>query len=447
MCVRRRVLAGLACGAAGALAPRAPAAAGRRYGARWIEPYDFPLEDPFAATVVGTPPALEAERPELRLGVNAWRERAGVLVDRPIPDVFWYDRRGLGYGVAHQPGAAPLVVLIAGTGGAFNSRTTQILARGLLAGGCHVLGISSPTFGNFQTTASSTGVPGRLAEDARDLERAIAAILPAVERRIRITGLHLAGYSLGAAHAAHLARRDAGHRRFGFERVLLLNPPKSLFSSLRIVDGLFEKHLAGPGRGRAFVDRAFDAFAELQRQAGGALDTSREFLYAAYRALQPGRETLEALVGLVFRLMATNLAFVADVLTGSGYLVAPDAPLTPTSSLTNVFVAGNRLSFEQFLDDLFVPYFRMREPDFGRERAIAEQDLAAIEPFLREDRRIGLVTSADDIILAPGELAWFESVFGRRAVIFPRGGHCGNYGERRFVEELGAFFRSGWAGR
>ncbi|MCS6781330.1 MAG: alpha/beta fold hydrolase, partial [Geminicoccaceae bacterium] len=334
-----------------------------------------------------------------------------------------------------------------GTGGAFNSRTTRTLARGLLAGGYHVLGISSPSFGNFQTTASSTGVPGRLAEDARDLERAIAAILPPVEQRIRITGLQLAGYSLGAAHAAHLALRDARHRRFGFERVLLLNPPKSLFSSLRIVDALFEKHLAGPGRGRAFVDRAFDAFAELQREAGGVLDTSREFLYAAYRALQPERETLEALVGLVFRVMATNLAFVADVLTGSGYLVGPDAPLSPTSSLTNVFVQGNRLSFEQFLDDLFVPYFRAREPGYDRARAIAEQDLAAIEPFLRSDPRLGLITSADDIILAPRELAWLEAVFDARTVIFPLGGHCGNYAERRFVEELGAFFRGGWAGR
>ncbi len=66
-----------------------------------------------------------------------------------VPDIFWYDRRGLGYGVAYLPGPAPLVVLVAGTGGALNSRTTQILARSLLAGGFHVLGLSSPSFGNF----------------------------------------------------------------------------------------------------------------------------------------------------------------------------------------------------------------------------------------------------------------------------------------------------------
>lgn len=444
---RRAILAGLAGLATGALAPGPLAAVSRAGGARWIEPYDFSLTDPFAATVVGTPLAEQAERPELRVGVNAFRDRVGVLAGRAIPDVFWYDRRGLGYGVAHLPGPAPLVVLIAGTGGAFNSRTTQILARSLLAGGLHVLGLSSPSFGNFQTTASTSGVPGRLHEDARDLHRALEAILPAVERRIAITGLHLAGYSLGAAHAAHLLRLADARGRFRFERVLLLNPPKSLFSSLRILDALYERHLADPRRARAFTDNAFRAFAELQREAGGALDTSRDFLFDVYRALRPGRETLEALVGLVFRVMATNLAFIADVLTGSNYLVAADAPLGPTSSLTNVFVQGNRLSFEQFLDGLYVPWFRRSEPGYDRARAIAEGDLASIEAFLRSDSRLGLMTNADDIILAPGELAWFERVFARRAVIFPKGGHCGNYAERRFVRELAAFFTDGWAGR
>ncbi len=146
-------------------------------------------------------------------------------------------------------------------------------------------------------------------------------------------------------------------------------------------------------------------------------------------------------------MMATNLASIADVLTGSNYLVAADAPLGPTSSLGNVFVQGNRLSFEQFLDGLYVPWFRRSEPGYDRARAIAEGDLASIETFLRWDSRLGLMTNADDIILAPGELAWFERVFAQRAVIFPKGGHCGNGAERRFVPKLAAFFTDGWAGR
>ena len=52
------------------------------------------------------------------------------------------------------------------------------------------------------------------------------------------------------------------------------------------------------------------------------------------------------------------------------------------------------------------------------------------------------MTNADDIILAPGQLEWLEQVFGDRATIFPYGGHCGNYLERQFVEEMNRFFLS-----
>lgn len=67
--------------------------------------------------------------------------------------------------------------------------------------------------------------------------------------------------------------------------------------------------------------------------------------------------------------MSTNLAFIAALLTGSGYLVAPDAPIGATSSLTNVFVPGNRLSFERCLDDRLVSFFARQEP--GSSRAAA----------------------------------------------------------------------------
>ena len=34
--------------------------------------------------------------------------------------------------------------------------------------------------------------------------------------------------------------------------------------------------------------------------------------------------------------------------------------------------------------------------------------------------------NANDLILAPGEIDFFPRVFGTRAKIYPKGGHCGN---------------------
>jgi hypothetical protein len=48
----------------------------------------------------------------------------------------------------------------------------------------------------------------------------------------------------------------------------------------------------------------------------------------------------------------------------------------------------------------------------------------------------------DDLILAPGDIAFLKSVFGSRAKIYPIGGHCGNMSYRENVEYMIKFFKS-----
>lgn len=64
-----------------------------------------------------------------------------------------------------------------------------------------------------------------------------------------------------------------------------------------------------------------------------------------------------------------------------------------------------------------------------------------LDDYLRHNPKAGLITNADDITLAPGDLDYLAELFGERAVIFPRGGHGGNLAERRFVETLIGFFK------
>jgi hypothetical protein len=53
------------------------------------------------------------------------------------------------------------------------------------------------------------------------------------------------------------------------------------------------------------------------------------------------------------------------------------------------------------------------------------------------------VTNQDDIILQTGEVDYLKSLFGDRAKIFPRGGHCGNFERQSFVEYLDTTFQGG----
>jgi pimeloyl-ACP methyl ester carboxylesterase len=391
-------------------------------------------------TVVRTPPDQRAPLPELHRWRNLFTDVVRPMPDRPSPPIFWFEDGGVGYGVAFQRGPAPLVMLIAGTGAAFDTQSNRELARALYASGMHVLGLPSPTHPNFIVNASTSGVPGRPAEDAADLYRVMQMALQRARARITIEEIHLAGFSLGALNAAWVAELDAREGAIGFDKVLLLNPPVSLWNSTELLDAMFERRVPGTPQGqRELFDQIFAQFARVFSRAS---QTSLEgdFLFSAYRQLEPSDARLETLIALTFRMAAMNLIFASDVVGKAGYVVPVDAELQPTTSLSPFIghLLGKR--FSDYFDGVYLPHIRKSEPGFTREQAIAEASLYPLETFLRGQSRIGMLTNRDEIILAPGELAWLEDVFGPRAMVFDSGGHCGNYLRPDVVAAIGGFF-------
>jgi predicted esterase len=399
--------------------------------------------DGLAWTVVRTPPDQRVQLPAIERGRNLLTGRIRPLPDRRLPPVFWYASGGLRYAVVHHRGPAPLVVLIPGTGGSFDSVTSQQAARVFYAAGFHVLGLPSPTHPDFIINASSAGVPGRPEQDAADLYRAIQLALAAArERGVEVSSVSLAGYSLGALNAAYLARLDQQEHAIGFRRTLLLNPPVSVWNSVGILDGMFARHVPNdPAKARQLIDRIFEQFARVYTQAEGTtLDA--DFLYSAYNALEPSSDALETLIGVTFRLANVNLMFTSDVMSRSGYMVPADAELGSTTSLTPFLGHLIGKSFTDYVNGIYVPHFQAQDPGFTMSAAIAEASLKPIEGFLRSDPGLAVVTNHDDIILAPGELDWLVDVFGARAVVLRSGGHLGNYLRRDFVDTVTRLLRS-----
>src|SRR5512138_3279729 len=125
--------------------------------------YRYPIDDSFAATILGTPQNLRLDtRGEVPVKTMV------LETDQQKPEIFFYDR-GLRYTVAFQDHKAPLVFLIAGTGGSSRSAKITALMTNLYHAGFHVIALPSPTFPNFIIDASTTHVPGHLADDAADL--------------------------------------------------------------------------------------------------------------------------------------------------------------------------------------------------------------------------------------------------------------------------------------
>jgi hypothetical protein len=387
-------------------------------------PYGFLWDDPLVATVVTTPPQQRAALPEQ---VPVSIRRVNVPDTPPVPPALWY-QHGMPYALAAQPGPAPLVFIIAGTGGNATSKTTTTLTRVLYASGYHVLAVPSPTHADFMVNASSTGVPGRLQQDARDLYRAMKLAYDDVRDDIDITGTRLTGYSLGGWHAAFVAYLDAEYDDFGFERVLLLNPPVSLYRSMTILDNMLVDNIEGGIDGvPAFADRVLAQLSRLYAESAQMGDFSGNFLYAAYLQLKPTDQALAALVGMVFRLIAVDTVMTADLVSREGTIVTASAEPTWFTPLSPYWPPSVREGFTGYLDNLLLPYFRRQDPGLSRETLVHEATLERIEPFLAESEKIYMITNADDIILADGDVAWLTRVFGDRATVFPHGGHCGNY--------------------
>jgi pimeloyl-ACP methyl ester carboxylesterase len=399
--------------------------------------YDYPFVNAYEATVIGTPSFYQPDLPE-EIPVETYS--LTVFPERKIPDVFWYTD-GLRFSLVRQDREAPLIFLIAGTGANYNAGNSRLLQKAFHQAGFHVLSLTSPTHPNFVIHASSTSVPGHPLEDARDLYRVMQLAYATVRDTIAVSRFHVAGYSLGAAHAAFIAWLDAGQKAFDLQRVLMINPPVSIYNSVEILDRLLSDNLdvSDPREVNQLIDRIMTTFIQTYEQSQ-ALDFTGDFLYEIYKTRPPKEENLEILIGVSFRFSSRNLIFAADVMNRAGYVVPANRELSATDSLTPYFIVLGQTMFTDYYREFFLPFYQARYPGISDLELRGQMSLKSIAPFLRQNPNIGLLGNADDIILAPGELAYLEELFGDRATIYPTGGHCGNMAHAAVLAAIVGYF-------
>ena len=399
--------------------------------------YDYPFVNPYEATVIGTPSFYMPPLPE-EIPVNVYK--VTVFEDRKIPKVFWYTE-GLEFSLARQKGEAPLIFLVAGTGGSYASGKMKILQKAFYQAGFHVLSLTSPTHTDFIVNASTTSVPGHVVEDSRDLYQVMKLAYEKVRAKVSVSAFHITGYSLGAVHAAFAARLDQQEKAFGIEKVLLINPAVNLYNSVEILDNLLTSTIDthDPVAVKRFVDGVMTAFAETYERTQ-TLDLGGDFLYEVYKTRQPKEESLETLIGVSFRFSSRDLIFASDVMTKAGYVVPSNRNLTATASLTPYFKVLGQTGFTDYYREYFLPFFQIRYPGLTDAQLREQMSLGAIEAFLRENSNVGLLGNEDDIILAPGEIDYLKSVFGDRATLYPTGGHCGNLAHKVVLGAIVDYF-------
>jgi hypothetical protein len=260
-----------------------------------------------------------------------------------------------------------------------------------------------------------------------------------VKDDIKVSGYHLTGYSLGGIQSAFVSMLDEEKKVFDFERVLLINPPVNLYTSVNILDGMLENIPGGVNNFDAWMDNVMKKLAEAEKQMG-YFELNGDYIYKAYKRFPPREDFLAALVGVSFRTDSASMIFAADVMKGGGFITPTNVKMSNSTALTPYYVVANRTSFKDYFQQHFVPFFQKSDPSLTEEKMIKMLSLRSIEPYLKSARKIGLMGNEDDIILAPGEIGYLEQLFGDRAKIFPTGGHCGNMNHQDAVDFMVKFF-------
>ncbi len=394
------------------------------------------------ATVFGTPPQdiapLPARVPLIEINIPMpWA--------RPVPAVFWFDRK-LRVWFSAQDKPAPLAIVIAGTGSDGNSKDLSTLRAVLYGAGYHVLTMPSPTFPGFIVSTSSTGVAGDLFQDGNDLYAAMQRIVQHLPHKVKITEIDVLGYSLGGANAAVVKYIDAREHKLHIHRVVMINPPVSLFASVGRLDKLFAINI---GSGDAGVERLYQKlYAQLANlyRASDRVQIDNNFLLSAAADVLKTDAEFSAAIALEFRIDLMNMFFAGDLYAGTGVVVDPKHPPQVGDSLEETARILRGKPFAEYFTKVFAPYYLAHRDGSTVDSLVAQNRLEIIGDALRDDPDYYAQTNSDDVILDKAELEWLKTTLGSKIVVYDHGGHLGNIGERQQAADMLDMLGGRWPG-
>ncbi|MDE1463996.1 hypothetical protein [Spartinivicinus poritis] len=392
--------------------------------------YGFPIKNPFFATIATSPPEY---RPKLLNDGEIQQQTITIRGIRDnLPSNLW-DVKDFTVPVAYQSEAAPLIFVIAGTGASYKTQKMQFLKKIFYQAGFHVALLSSPTNYDFITAAAPQARPGLSKTDASDLYQVMKKTVARLKtnHKIKITENFLVGYSLGALQAAFVSYLDSTINNFKFSKVVLINPPVDLYTSLQALDKLALAKAYNVNNAERFFNLMFTKLASFFASQGYiAIEQGLFFdIQGSGQALT--REEMALLIAASFRFSVAEMSFVVDQINKLGVYIDPKEELNISTSMTHYFKQALLCNFDCYLNRFVVPYVGKPLVDI-----VKKNSLKALEQYLSQSSTIYVVTNKDDFILSNQDIQFLTKTFDERLTLYPYGGHCGNLNYQQNVDDL-----------
>jgi len=382
--------------------------------------YDFPYRDPYLSTLSIRLLKLSAATPRIF-------EMEGLPGREKVR--FAEGRQRLETAVFVQRAPAPLVFVIPGVGGAATDGSALWLGEQAYLAGFSAIVISSPFYWKFVLSQSSTGVPGYMPEDARDLRRLMVAVKARAERELglRVTRSAVMGYSLGAVNVAFIMKQEREQPLLALERAVMINPPLHIPHAIATLDRLYE---VGHSWSLEYRNRVWGHVLGV----GSAL-LDRDIRNSSYflgldQVLLLSNTQLKYLIGDSFRQMLADTIFMGQEVNDIGLLKETASPKSRTARQ----LEAASISFTDYMSRAVWPFWTQRlKQKWTLPEFINQTDMQSLRDMLENDPSFRLLHNQDDFLTLPEDLERLATRMGNRAVIYPYRGHVGNlwFGENR----------------
>jgi len=395
--------------------------------------YAYPIKDPLLATIAATPEPMMIKVKDAPARIIT----VPRIVNRKISDIMWHDSETR-VSAALQKKEAPLIFIIPGTGGTYKTSTVKYLQNIYWNAGYHVICLNSPFSLNFAITTSESAYPGITEEDAKDLYKLMQIAYDQVKSDIKVKGFYLTGYSLGGLDSAFISKLDEDEQVFNFKKVLIINPPVDLYSSVTVLDNFLPVKIKSKDEEGAIdiiMKKITTYFA-----ARGEVGFGQDFLYKVNKLSPITDPQAKKLIGGAFKLFLSDIVMTADILNNQGYIVNKE--LNIGDPLLPYFKESLLWTFREYFDYYLYPYWKKNHDGRTKDDLIKAVSLYAIKNYIKTSEKMGLMHNADDIIINKKELAFLKASFGERAKIYPCGGHCGNIQFKENVNYMLNFFNN-----
>jgi hypothetical protein len=379
--------------------------------------YKYPYHDPYLATA--TTAILNDEGLTPRLKSQTVRI-PGIPDRNQLPSLEGRGEVSIALYRQHYP--SPLLFIVAGIGSNPYFGVATYLAPLFYREGLHVVILPSPMSWNFALSASRSGAPGYVPEDARDLYEVMQKSLSTLRDRhnIDITRINFMGVSLGALEGAYLSVIDAEERKIGIEKYLLVNPPLDLSYALKKVDAwdaLQEKF--GTAKSNDIVAKAVaivESFSEDRRDDPAVFDRLAK-KFATFT-----REELQYLIAADLQTLLPELVYVTQVIHDQKVLRAPK------DQIRKRLEEAKGLTFMDYNERIGLPLWRLQaaEPQADLETFIQRGSLARILDRLRGNSKVHIMHNADDFLADKKSIEKLKEALGDQVTLYPYGGHLGN---------------------